>query len=193
MGTSTSRPSRVPAAFAALAAFVGVVALSPVAEADESRFGPHDVRTVFAIGKNLDKNEVQYGVRLDDQCRPTSDEPIYAYLRQFEQGPEITEDLNFLDKTAYGIKSQVIQLRTERGTKIVMTLRATSERGIAVVVRKDATTGSCTAEALAFINNTPARLQRVFVHVAGFLSVDYIELSGTRVDNGKPIVERINR
>src|SRR5262249_49525217 len=115
----------------------------------------------------------------------------YAYWRQFEQGPEVTEDLNFLDKTAYGIRRQSIQIQTERGTKIVMTLRATAERGIAVVVRKDG--ASCSAEALAFIGNVPARLNRIYVHVAGFLSVDYIELSGVRLDNGKPVVERINR
>lgn len=196
MGTTTSRArNRAPirrvafAGIVALSAFAPLAPLESAAQADESRFGPNDVRTVFAIGKNLDRNEVQYGVRLDNQCRPESNEPVYAYWRQFEQGPNVTEDLNFLDKTAYGIKSQSIQLQTDRGTKIVMTLRATSERGIAVVVRKDGAT--CTAEALAFINNTPARLTRVYVHVAGFLSVDYIELIGTRLDNGKPVVERI--
>lgn len=189
MRTSTSSSARSWRPLAAFAGFVGLVTLAPVAHADESRFGPHDVRTVFAIGKNLDKNEVQYGVKLDDQCRTVGDEPVYAYWRQFEQGPEVTEDLNFLDKTAYGIKSQTVQLKTERGTKIVMTLKATSERGIAIVVRKDGAT--CTAEALAFINGVPSRLKRVYVHVAGFLSVDYIELSGTRMDDGKPIVERI--
>src|SRR5262245_17335361 len=120
------KPSSTWRSWCALAAIAGAVTVAPSAHADESRFGPHDVRTVFAIGKNLDKNEVQYGVRLDEQCRPQSEEPMYAYWRQFEQGPEVTEDLNFLDKTAYGIKMQTVQLRSERGTKIVMTLRATS-------------------------------------------------------------------
>jgi hypothetical protein len=185
---------------ATLACVVGFVALAPFADAraDESRFGPHDVRAVFVIGKNLDRNEVQYGIRLDDQCVPVSSEPIYAYWRQYEQGPEVTEDLNFLDKTAYGIRMQVVQSPPGKPKKIVMTLRATSDRGIAIVAHKlppEESGGrgtACAAEALAFIANVPARLQRVYVHVAGFLSVDYIELTGTRLDNGKPIVERIN-
>jgi hypothetical protein len=176
---------------AALTGLVAFAVLAPAAHAGEPRFGPHDVRTVFVIGKNLDRNEVQYGIRLDDQCQPVSSEPVYAYWRQFEQGPEVTEDLNFLDETAYGIRMQTVQSPPNKPKKIVMTLRATSERGIAIVPRKEGT--ACAADALAFIARVPARLQRVYVKVAGFLSVDYIELSGIRLDNGEPISERIKR
>jgi hypothetical protein len=172
---------------------VGLVAfatIAPAARADGSRFGAHDIRTLFAIGKNLDKNEVQYGIRLDKDCLPVGDEPIYAYWRQFEQGPEVTEDLNFLDKQGYGIKGEWVTKRGADGSKVLMTLRATADRGIAVIVKKN-DAGKCTSETIATINGAPARLGRVFVHVAGLLSVDWVELRGTSVATGQPAIERV--
>src|SRR4051812_47225394 len=101
---------------------------APSAAHAEGRFGDHDVRTMFVIGKNTDKNEVQFGIRLDADCLPIGDEPIYNYWRQYEKGPEVTEDLNFLDKTGYGIKRQKVEERSAAGSKVVMQLRATSDR-----------------------------------------------------------------
>src|SRR5262249_16926572 len=150
--------------------------------------GPYDVRTLFVIGKNTDRNEVQYGIRLDADCVPVGEEPIYAYWRQYEKGPEVTEDLNFLDKTGYGIKSQKVERRSPAGSRVVLRLRAASARSIAIDVRK--AENACVADPIAFISATPARLQRIHVQLSGPLSVDYIELRGVRVDNRQPIVER---
>jgi hypothetical protein len=161
--------------------------LVPPAHA-EGRFGPHDVRTMFVIGKNTDRNEVQFGIRLDADCVPVSDEPIYNYWRQFEKGPEVTEDLNFLDKTGYGIKNQKVVERKTSGSKVVLTLRATSDRPIAVYVRKER--AACVAEPLTYISGTSARLERIHVQLSGPLSVSYIEIRGVRSDNKQPIVER---
>src|SRR3954471_20616120 len=158
---------------------VGLVAFATTAQADGSRFGANDIRTLFAIGKNLDRNEVQYGIRLDKDCLPVGDEPIYAYWRQFEQGPEVTEDLNFLDKQGYGIKGEWVTKRgAADGSKVLMTLRAT-DRPIAVIVKKN-DDGKCSAEAITTINGGPAHLDRVFVHVAGFLKVDWVEIRGQK-------------
>src|SRR5256885_5089221 len=96
------------------ACFFFVTIISTTASAD-SRFGPHDVRTIFEIGKNLDRNVVQYGIRLDKDCVPVGDEPIYAYWRQFEKSPDATEDLNFLDKQGYGIKGEWVTKRSPEG------------------------------------------------------------------------------
>jgi hypothetical protein len=170
-----------------LAASLGVSLAAPVAHA-EGRFGPHDVRTLFVIGKNTDRNEVQFGIRLDADCVPVGDEPVYPYWRQFEKGPDVTEDLNFLDKTGYGIKNQKVEQRSASGSKVVMRLRAASDRSIAIYVRKE--DKACVAEPLAFIQGTSARLQRIHVQLSGPLSVSYIELRGVRVDNKQPITER---
>jgi hypothetical protein len=166
---------------------IGLSVLVPAAHA-EGRFGPHDVRTIFVIGKNTDRNEVQYGIRLDADCVPVSEEPIYAYWRQYEKGPEVTEDLNFLDKTGYGIKKQKVEERKASGSKVVLTLRATSDRPIAVYLRKEK--NACVAEPLTYISGTSARLERIHVQLSGPLSVSYIEIRGVRSDNKQPIVER---
>jgi hypothetical protein len=174
-------------AFAVLGALVGFSVLVPAAHA-EGRFGQFDVRTLFAIGKNTDRNEVQYGIRLDKDCVPQGDEPIYAYWRQYEKGPEVTEDLNFLDKTGYGIKDQRVEQRSPGGSKVVMRLRATSDRSIGVYVKKDGAT--CVAEPVTYISGVSARLQKIHVQLSGPLSIDYIDIRGVRTDNKQPINEK---
>jgi hypothetical protein len=173
-------------AFAAIG-FGALVPFASLAYAN-GRFGPHDVRTMFVIGKNTDRNEVQFGIRLDADCVPVGDEPIYPYWRQYEKGADVTEDLNFLDKTGYGIKSQSVEQRSPSGSKVVMRLRATSSRTIAVYTRKEG--NACVAEPLTNISGVGARLQRIHVQLSGPLSVSYIDISGVRQDNGQPIVER---
>jgi hypothetical protein len=168
-------------------ALAAAVSLAPaVARASESRFGKHDIQTLFAIGKNLDRNEVQYGIRLDQNCVPYGDAPVYAYWRQYEEGPTVTEDLNMLDRTVYGIKSQAVVKRSPDESKVLMTIKAT-DRTIAVVTHNR--NGKCVADPIALINGSPARLERVFVHVKSWLNVDWIEIKGSA--NGQTIVERI--
>jgi len=123
---------------------------------------------------------------------PVGDEPIYAYWRQFEQGPEVTEDLNFLDKRGYGIAGEWVTKREPDGSKVLMKLRATEDRGIAVLVKKGAD-GKCVADTISTINGQQSHLHKVFVHVAGFLKVDWIEIKGNQTKDGAAIVERVNR
>ena len=165
-----------------------VLGCLPGAARAEGRFGPHDVRTLFGIGKNTDRNEVQYGVRLDKDCVPVGDEPVYAYWRQYDKGPEVTADLNWLDRTGYGIKRQKVESRSPSGSKVSMTLRATSKRGIAIYVRKES--NACVADALAYVSGVSARLEHIHVLLSGPISIDWIDLVGKRVDNKQPITER---
>ena len=171
----------------ALVLLVVASAWAPRASADDARFGKHDVRSLFVIGKNIDRDEVRYGVHLDEDCRPRGSEPIYAYWQQLVQGADVVEDLTFLDRTVYGIKEQRVTKRAPEESKVLMTLKATPDRMIAVLVhRRD---GRCVADSIAFINAVPSFLDRVFVHVAGFLKVDWVEIRGRL--NGKPVVERV--
>ena len=87
-----------------LVALVGAVAVT--AHADERRFRANDIRTLFAIAKNTNRNEVQYGVKLDDECQPVGNEPVYAYWRDFEKGPEVTDDLSAIERSLYGVREQ---------------------------------------------------------------------------------------
>jgi Domain of unknown function (DUF4833) len=169
-----------------LAVFVAALVLPAVAHADP-KFGPNDIATLFAIKKSENKNEVHYGIHLDDSCQPVGDEPIFAYWRDFEKGPNVLSDLGILEKKGYGIKGQWVQKRSPDDSRILMNLNATPDRGILITTKK--TDGKCVAQAIATINKESALLEQVFVHIAGFLSVDWIELRGFRL--GKPAIERV--
>ena len=178
--------------FRRLAPSIGLfltLALAGTARADSSRFGPYDIRTVFVIAKNENKNQVHYGIHLDKDCMPIGKEPVYAYWQQLEEGPNVIQDLNLLDRTAYGINSQQVLKRTPEESKVLITLKPASDRGIAVVTRKR--DGQCVADPIARINGSPARLERIFVHIAGFLRVDWIDIKG--IFNGSPVIERVKR
>jgi hypothetical protein len=175
----------------AVALAVGcAIAIAPAdsASADE-RFGAYDVHTLFAIDKNTDRNQVQYGIRLDRDCVPRGSEPVYAYWRQFERGADVTDDLNFLDRTVYGIKDQHVAAQPGGITRVVIRLRATSDRAIGVYVRKE--NGACVGDAVTYIGGISARLRLVHVELAGPFSVSWIELRGAKTDGGQPIVERV--
>ncbi len=159
--------------------------------AADPKFGPNDLPTLFVIAKNIDRNEVQYGIHLDKDCVPVGDEPIYAYWRQFERGANVTEDLNFLDKTVYGIGGQWVLQRSADGSKVLMKVKASGERGIAILVKKNES-GKCVSDTVATIAGQRAHLDRVFVHVPGFMRVDWVEIRGTAASDHKPIVERVN-
>ncbi|MCL2778688.1 MAG: DUF4833 domain-containing protein [Polyangiaceae bacterium] len=170
---------RVPLIVSAL------LAASTSARADP-RFHPSDVQSVFFIGKSDDRNQVHYGLHLDGDCVPVGEQPVYAYWLQVEKG-NVTEDLNFLDRSVYGVKGQQVAQRSVKESKVLMTVKAAPDRAIEIVIHKR--DGKCIADPIATINGAPARVGSVFVHVAGWLRVDWIEIRGTA--NGKPVVERV--
>jgi hypothetical protein len=187
----TRRPSRTRWTLAAqccalMSLAVGVAGRSALASA---RFGPYDVRTLFAIDKSNDRNRVEYGIRLDQDCVPQGNNPVYAYWRQIERGPEVTDDLNFNDRTVYGVQRQHVSAEPGGGTRIVIRLRATSNRSIGIFARK--ANGVCVADSTTFISGVAARLRLVHVELAGPLSVKWVELRGQRSDNDESIVERV--
>lgn len=169
-----------------LGSLLVVLLPGPTALAGDTRFGPDDIRSVFAIAKNTNRNEVHYGIHLDASCMPVGDKPVHAYWRQFERGPDAIEDLNVLDRTVYSIREQRVVTRTADESKVVMSLKATPDRGIAIIVRKR--DGKCVSETIAKINGTASLLDRVFVHI-GLVSVDWLELRGRL--NGQPVVEHV--
>jgi hypothetical protein len=171
----------------ALMIVLALLAASPAAHANP-RFGASDIHTLFVIAKSDDRNEVHYGIHLAADCTPVGDEPIFAYWQQVEKGPNVVEDLNFLDRTVYGVKNQSVTKRAPDESKVLMTLKA-SDRVVAIIVKKR--DGRCVSDAIATIAGQPGHLDRVFVHVAGLFRVDWLEIRGS--SGGKPVVERVNR
>ncbi len=177
-------------------AVVAVVALAgaglidpPASRANEVRFGPYDVRTIFFIGKSDDRNELHYGIRLDRDCRPIGTDPVYPYWQQVELGPNEVGDLNFLDRTVYSVRT----LKVERGEgatmgRVTFHLQATQDRLVTVETHREGS--QCAATATALVGGSPARLDRIFIKLARLWRVDYVDLFGTDPTTAKPIVER---
>lgn len=170
---------------------LGVTAVLFVATAARAAsapsFGPNDVRTLFLIAKSDDRDEVHYGIHLDKDCLPVGAEPVFAYWQQIEQGPNVVEELNALDRTVYGIDRQNVAKRALDDSVVTMAINAASDRTVTIGVRRQ--NGACVAEPMGLISGTRAQLERIFVHIAGFLRVDWVEIRGSA--NGRVIVERV--
>lgn len=156
------------------------------AEAAEAvHFGPSDVQIVFAIGKSDDHNQVQYAVRLTKDCRPVGKEPVFGYWREYDNHERLLP-MGWLDSFAYGIGSQVVR---PTGA-ITMTIKTAPNREIDIEVRRGED-GGCSARPYIKILGRRARLSLVFLKVSGPFSVSWVEIRGTDVETGQPIVERV--
>lgn len=100
--------------------------------------------------KSTNRNEVHYGVKLDEDCQPIGNEPVFAYWRDFEKVPEVTDDLSAIERSLYGVRDQKVLARVPGESKILMSLKATPQRGIAIFVRKR--DRKCMSESIATIN-----------------------------------------
>lgn len=154
----------------------------------QPRFGPQDVRTVFHIAKSDDRNRVDYGIHLDEQCQPRGANPIYAYWHRFEPGQATYGALNAFDTRVYGIASQRVHTRSERGTWTEMRINALSDLRILVLTQR--TAEGCIARARIPVNSRPVFVDRVFVQLSGPFSVEHVEFHGVDASTSAPVSER---
>ncbi|HEX7603581.1 MAG TPA: DUF4833 domain-containing protein [Polyangiaceae bacterium] len=178
----------------AVAVVVALATLAPAdARADEPKFGPYDVQTVFFISKSDDKNRVDYGMRLNESCAPLNDDAVFPYWREFEHAPPVrTHGLNMFEYVPYGIADQRMLRRTQTGGEHTMRLKQLA-RPISITTHKEAD-GHCTAVAHARISGVDnAELVSVYAKLAGALSVEYIDVKGKDPQTGAEIVERIRK
>jgi hypothetical protein len=167
-----------------------VALLSARAFAEEPEFGPHDIVTVFYFNKSDDKNRVDYGLRLDANCMPVGDEPLFPYWRELEHAPpEKTHTLKFIEYAAYGVADQKI-LRRPGVAEIGVKLRAL-DRPIVIVVDKGET-GKCRAVAYSKISGIDkAELSSAYIKLARGWSVAYVEVHGKDPKAGKDLLEKL--
>ena len=164
----------------ALVTLVAVVAPSATASAASPD-------SVFHIDRNKNRNQVHYGVHLDDHCRPVGSEPVYNYWLRREEEPPLVAPLHFYQQAAYGFQKQNI----EADGRIEIRLRALPDRQL--VVRVASVDGTCKAETFLTIDGKDAYLDRVFVFAEEGLvlpTVRYIELFG-RSNDGLAVYEKI--
>ncbi len=158
--------------------FLFMVAAPVAAKADRT------IPSALFVSKSENKNQVHYGVYVDERCAFASASPVYAYWRMLERGPSATEPLLAREQSAYGVASQRVV-----GDTVTVTLRALPTRPIVVKVTR-AEDGTCSAVAQTTIDGQSARLFNV--HVAlGFLRVDHLLLTGWAERDGRVVRERI--
>ena len=159
--------------------------------ASEPHFGANDLETLFFISKSNDQNRVDYGMRLDSKCAPYGAEPVFPYWREFEPPPPVrTKLMGAFAKLGYGISAQQVVRRDAAGGDTVIKLRQVGR--VIFVTTSRAANGRCSALVRTTVANTPyAQLVSIFVQLSSPLSVSYIDIKGTDLATGKPIVERL--
>lgn len=168
-----------------------VLALAAVARADVD-FSASDVPTIFYVDKSDDRNRVDYGIRLDARCLPTSGSPMVVYWREFERGSagRVTHGLNIFEGPVYGIDSQRITERRADGATLEVTVRALSSRRLTIRTGPDVG-GGCTATATTTIGAARAVLDHVHLTLGdGPGSLRYADIYGTAVGGG-PVTEHV--
>ncbi len=142
----------------------------------------------FSIAKSENKNQVQYVVRVDDQCAPMGLTPVSAYWRLLEKGPAQTAPLLAREVRAYGLASQ--ELATDAtGLQVRAVLKALPRRPLSITTSRGSD-GACHALATMSIAGAPAHLFNVYVHQK-WDGVDYLLLQGWSLDGSRVLRETI--
>lgn len=148
---------------------------------------PREGAPLFSISKSENKNQVAFAVRLDAECRPLGEAPVYAYWRMLERSPAAVEPLLPVEQGAYGIGHQRVVERGESGGAVRFALRALPDRGIVV---HTAHQGSmCAAAASTRIADIPARLFNVHARIAWPFGVDSLLITGWAESDGRVVRE----
>ncbi len=154
-------------------------------------FGPYDVQVVFRIDKSNGGDPIAYGMRLDQHCAPAGDAAVFPYWRETRHPPTLgSHALRFYQYAAYGFSSQRTLEKGRRGGRYRVVLKQVSRPILIVTKRGD--DGCCTATAYTRVKNVKrARLDRIYVKVAGAMSADYVDIHATDTGTGSRLVERL--
>jgi hypothetical protein len=181
---------RKMATCSAMALGMGIVLAQPGdARADDVRFGAHDVASIFSIAKSENRNQVHYGIRLDERCMPRPGAPVFGYWRMYEDGPNELEPMLEREVGAYGFASEQV-LPAQAGTgRVRVVLRALPNRPI--LVETSGQNGQCTATATLDVAGTKARLGQVFAQLKWPFGVDYLVVTGVSLRDGHVVRETL--
>lgn len=145
------------------------------------------VQSIFHIKKSENRNQVHYGARVDEACRPIGSAPIYAYWRMLERGPNQSEALLSHEQPAYGIGAQQVLTRTN----VRVQLRAWPDRPMRIELFRTHT--GCAARALLDLQHQPAVIQSIYIDLGFLFSINYALVRGTRLQDGQPVQEKLRR
>jgi len=159
------------------------------ARADAVRFGPHDLRSTFHVAKSENQNQVHYALRLDAECRPVGQRPVFAYWQRLKSGKRVDGELDGLGTTVYGASDEQKVTKTQSGSNVEIYVKALKKVRITIEVKKSAQ--GCQAVAYTTILGQRARLSHAFLQLGVFgVLPKYVDVVGYRVSDGARLAER---
>ncbi len=147
------------------------------------------VDSAFFISRSENRNQVHYGVRVGEDCRPQGSSPVHAYWRMLEKGATETEPLLGIEGPAYGLADTQEVVSSPAGWRIRIRLRAYSERAIEIAVARES--GVCTTRVWVMLNGALCQLDHIYVRTQWPIGVDYFRLSGVTSD-GRAVNEVVH-
>lgn len=149
------------------------------------------VDSVFFIEKSENRNQVHYGVRVDRNCAPIGDEPVYGYWRNLEESKDARSPLLSIEQRGYGVSIERSKARATGGGSVHFSLRGLAGRRI--VIDTFSTPEGCRAVAAARILDQVAELRSIYVKLGGLLNfqVDQLLLRGTALSTHADLVETV--
>lgn len=171
---------------AALAMFT----LGATGRSDADSKGARPPSSVFHIAKSENKNQVHYGVHLDDACRPLAKTPVYGYWRELEQGPSATSPILKHEQPAYGLTRPRRIQHVEQGGLVEIGLRGFPDRPVRIETFRNGT--QCVARAVTTIKGQPAILQSIYVELGFLFSIKHVIVRGISLSTGQPLEEKVN-
>jgi hypothetical protein len=190
MKHSTGRSRRAGLASRAAALCCTALASTALASDDTTRFGPHDVETLFYIAKSNNRDRVDYGMRLDAACHPAGEDPVFPYWRNLERTPVTRHSLGFFARAAYGVSYQKTARTTPTGSDHGLRLKQVDR--VIWVTTSRGESGRCTAivrTRIAGVEN--AELDSFYAKLGGPFSVDYVDIKGKNLVTGAVLTERL--
>jgi hypothetical protein len=120
---------------------------------------------LFIIQRSKNTNEVQYQLRVDDRCHIASDNPVSAFWKLHEDGPESTTSLSAFDQIAYGVVHQTVA-----DNWVSFSLKALEQKRLKASATAPPQPGTCIPIVHTDIQGQVATLERIYVQTEeGFL------------------------
>jgi len=143
-----------------------------------------EIPSAFFVAKSQNKNQVHYGVRVDDKtCTPAGNAPVWPYWRMLEKGPNVIEAITSSEQKYFGIDRQEVE-----GPTVRIVLHGLPSRPVVIQTWRDSS-GACLASSTMTIAGSLRRLYSVFVAIK-FFSLDHLDITGW-TDDGAVVRERI--
>jgi hypothetical protein len=162
----------------------------PSAALAEPVASARSAQSVFFIARSENRNQVHYGIRLDGDCRPRGQQPVYVYWRMFEKGEREVEPLLGVEEPIYGLADEQQVESTPEGWRVRIILRAFANRPIDLAVTRE--NGVCTVQASTKVVGAVARLDHVFVQNAWPFGIDHLLINGVGAD-GRAVREKVEQ